>query len=452
MFDRRRGNSRWLFAGVGALLGSAAGAALTPEQFVVGWLLELPEAEGFYDLPLTLDVYRQAPSIEQVAILDALGETMPFYVVTPPAPSASERRVTLAASPLHALADRDAIAELSVATENRRTDLTVTQAPAEADIVAFVIDARSVELAPFAIDLDWRVLPQPFLMEVRIEQSRSLTDWRTVARASIATLSIDGAQVRHARVPLAAEPGGYYRVTGSRSVADWYLQSATLIGSQASRIEPLSVRLEELDAEDVPPAETDGGAETFYFDVGGTLPVSAATLRFSDDNGWLRADVATSLSLEGPWSVVSNRALFYAVDFEGERLASAPLEIGRRNARYFRFSVDEKPSRRVELELEYPQEYLRFAAEGTAPYLLAAGTLAEEAGPDRTFASLWTELRPAGATLPFAGLGSRRELGGAAALVAPFEFPWRTAALWAALGIGVIAVAWMAVSLARRAL
>jgi hypothetical protein len=51
--------------------------------------------------------------------------------------------------------------------------------------------------------------------------------------------------------------------------------------------------------------------------------------------------------------------------------------------------------------------------------------------------------------VPFATLGARRELGGAAALVAPRPFPWRTAALWAVLVVGVLVVATMAVRLAR---
>jgi hypothetical protein len=79
-----------------------------------------------------------------------------------------------------------------------------------------------------------------------------------------------------------------------------------------------------------------------------------------------------------------------------------------------------------------------------------AGTLADAAGPDPTFADVWRQLRPAGAPLEQATLGAREELGGAAALVAPFVFPWRAAALWAVLGAGVLAVGWMAVRLARE--
>ena len=437
----------------GAMLAAAASAALEPGQFMAGWPLELPVDQKFFDVPLTVDVYRAAPSADQLAVLDAAGVPMPFYIVSPPPPAASERRATLAASPLYAAQAGDAVAELRVGTDERRTNVTITQ-PAgtpSSSVVAFVVDARSVERAPYALELDWRALPQPFLADVTIEQSRTLSDWRFVGRASVAALSIGGGEIRHGRVPVAAAAGGYFRITASRSVADWYLTTVTVISSEVERPVPLSVTLAPLDSVPVPKAERDARASALYFDAGGTLPVSDAHVDFGSEGGWLRADVATSDSLEGPWSPIAVSVLFYDVAFEGERVASQPLELGRRDARYWRLAYDgTPPPRRVELALDYAQERLRFSAEGTPPYMLVAGTRAEAAGPDRTFTALWTQLRPAGATLPQAVLGARRELGGAAALVAPFEFPWRSASLWVVLGAGVLAVGWMAARLARE--
>src|SRR5262249_30881533 len=71
---------------------------------------------------------------------------------------------------------------------------------------------------------------------------------------------------------------------------------------------------------------------------------------------------------------------------------------------------------RVELELHCPQELLRVAANGSPPYLLAAGTRSADAGPDATFAAVWRRLDPSPAPAR-AALGTLRELGGAAALV-----------------------------------
>jgi hypothetical protein len=455
-------SKRRVRAALAAVLGTAAAtcaaqATLDPEQFVVGWSLEVP-VPGFFDIPLSLDVYAHMPSIEQLAVLDSNGAPMPFYRLGSPAREAGERRDILDASPLYAVQAGDARAELSIATGERRASVAVTQ-PAqspESEVVAFIVDARGVDAGPFAIDFEWRAAPQPFLIDVRIEHSSTLTDWRPVGRASVAALSIGGAEVRHGRVPVVAAAGGYYRVTWNRAVTDWYVERATLVSSAAARAPLELTRLRPLAPTVAPPvarSATEEVSNALYFDAGGALPVAAVTLEWNGAGGWTGADVAASDSLEGPWSTVGYRTLFYALVFAGERLANPPLVVGRREARYGRIVPSAVVDReRVELRLDYPQEFLRVSAVGgSPPFLLAAGTLAAAAGPDPTFSSVWAQLKaPADAGLPQAVLGTRRELGGLAALVAPFAFPWRVAALWAVLGGGVLAVAWMAVRLARE--
>jgi hypothetical protein len=292
------------------------------------------------------------------------------------------------------------------------------------------------------------MLPQPFLLDVAVEQSNDLSSWSSVGRASVAALWIGGTEVRHARVPVHASSRGYYRITPRGSVAAWHLLRATLIipvGEQPAP--PPSIRAQPLAAG----AVLDAPAGALYFDAGGALPVQSLALVFAADDGWARADVAASRSLDGPWTNVAYDQLFYSLSFEGRELASEPVRLGRREARYWRL-IPAEPLRgqRPELELGYEQERLRVAARGGAPYLLVAGTLAEEAGPDATLSSVWTALDATGVAVPLATLGARRELGGAAALVVPKEFPWRTAALWAVLVAGVLVVGAMAVRLARE--
>ena len=131
--------------------------------------------------------------------------------------------------------------------------------------------------------------------------------------------------------------------------------------------------------------------------------------------------------------------------------SSPAFGVGRRELRYWRV-VPTAPLRdaRVELDLNFPQEQLRVRANGGAPYLLVAGTTADEAGPDATFAAVWSEISPQPRAVTLARLGARRELGGAAALTAPKPFPWRTTALWAVLVGGALVVGTMAVRLARE--
>ena len=433
------------------LAASMPAAGLAPEQFAVGWPLEVPEEPGFFDIPLTLQMYQDARRLEELAVLDLGGEPMSFYRVNAPAPARAERRTELAVSPVHATQSRGGDIQVEIDERRPRSSVTVTRSgeAAEAAITAFIVDARATSTAPSAIELQWRRLPQPFLMEVRIEQSQTLSDWRPVGRASIAALSIDGTELVHGRVPVGAAPGGYYRITWSRTVTDWHLERAVLIGA----VPAPDPRLSRARFAPIERAATTGETEvrTLHFDLGGRLPVMAVTLDFTAANRWARGRFESSDSLDGPWQVRSSSRLFYELAYEGEELVSGAVDVGRVEHRYWRAVLDEAPlPGAVELSVAYPQEHLRFVAGGIAPYMLVAGTVSPAAGPDPTLEAVWKDLRPARAAPRVAGVGQRIVLGGAAALEEPFVLPWTTLLLWAVLGAGVIAAGTLAVRLVRE--
>lgn len=443
----RKSTSARAFAIAAAAAAAATAAALEPLQFVAGWPIEVPAEAQVFDVPLTAEIYAGAESIEQLAVLDANGEPQAFFRPQPLPAQPAEQRVVLEASPLYAGAAAPG-ARIGVTTDERRTAVTVTPgAASEPAVTGFVLDARAAGIVPDALELRWRPLPQPFLLDVTIEQSVDLTSWRFVGRGSVAALTIGDAEVVHARVPVRASAGGYYRVTPRGPVADWHLLRAALLRAAPEPAPPRSARVAPLAASTVP---DDAPPEALYFDAGGALPVRSVTLAFPRGDGWARADVAAARSLDGPWTTVAYGALFYRLSFEGQELTSPPLELGRQERRYWRLVPAAPPRGAVELVLAYPEERLRVAPTGAAPYLLAAGTLAEEAGPDPTLASVWSSLPPATERVAPATLGARRELGGPAALVPEWRFPWRTAALWTALVAGVLVALTMAVRLARE--
>ena len=155
-------------------------------------------------MPLTADVYAAATSFEQLAVLDANGEPQAFFRALG---AGDADRAASRARRVAALRRRPGRLQVGVTTSERGTSVTVTPgASGSPAMTGFVLDARAVELAPIALELDWRALPQPFLLDVGIEQSTDLTNWRSVGRASVAALAIGGAEVRHARVPVRAAP------------------------------------------------------------------------------------------------------------------------------------------------------------------------------------------------------------------------------------------------------
>jgi len=440
------------FATIIALLivNQAAWAAVDRNAFVAGWPIELSANGTFFDVPLTEEIYRRGRSLDELAVLDQSDQPMPFYRVEVSSPVIEEERTTLSVSPIYVREDDGGGADISVATDDGRTDVTVTRTDDDApelEVAAFIVDARNVESIPLAIELEWRGLDRPFLMSVSVEHSESLTGWRRVGRSSIAALAIDNAAITHGRVPMSGREGGYYRVTWDRRVTDWQLERVVLISSRQTETATFG-------AIDVPPFEL--AAEqaidnALYFDTGGTLPVISVDLRLPGDNSWANAGLHWAHSIDGPWRQASVRRLFYQVEFETERFASAPIDLGRTEARYWRATFSpEIPADGIELHLEYPEESLRFSANGAPPYMLVGGTLSDESGPDQTFANVMAALDPDQAQASRAALGARVVLGGEAALELPTEFPWRTILLWVALLAGGLTVGWMAVRLVRE--
>ena len=430
----------------GLCIGSANAVDLN--EFAVGWPLELNAESEFYDIPLRAEVYRHARSVDQMAVLDANGEPMPFYrVVVEPEP-ATESLVTLDVSPVYRTQGGELIGGLTVEASDERIDVRFGPPPEDrAQIVAFVADARALRTTPFAADLRWNEIEEPFLTTVTISHSDDLAQWNAIGEGSIASLAIDDTRVRHSRIPIDARGGGYYRIGWAGDTpAPWVLDQLDLIVSE----EPDPTPVELVVLEPVP-GPADAQEDAFFFDAGGLLPIRAVELELVNRNTWANAAIDSGDSLEGPWSLVASRRLYYRVDLQGDQVRAPVVQIASRGARFWRVRPDRSLGEDgIELRLHYPRERLRFAANGAAPYRLVGGGLSTEAGPDLVLSQVWEQLDEEMA-VTVAGLGTMSELGGEAAFIPPREFPWRSALLWGALSLGALAVGWMALRLGREA-
>ena len=196
---------------VGLCIGSAN--AVDPTEFAVGWPLELNAESEFYDIALRAEVYRHARSVDQMAVLDANGEPMPFYRVVAEPETAAESLVTLDVSPVYRTQGDELIGGLTVESSDERVDVRFSSPPeGRAQIVAFVADARELRTTPFAADLRWNPIEEPFLTTVTISHSDDLAQWNVIGEGSIASLAIDDTRVRHSRIPIGGRVGGYYRI------------------------------------------------------------------------------------------------------------------------------------------------------------------------------------------------------------------------------------------------
>ena len=434
---------------LGLLLEPAIAA--DPNDFAVGWPLELVEGSEFYDIPLTADVYRNARSVSQMAVLDAGGDPMPFYRVLAEPEPAPDQTTTLSVSPVYQTQAGEVIAGLTVETAEQVATLRLGSGSIDgARIVGFVADARELDAQPAVIDLDWAELDQPFMTPIVISHSEDLNRWEVIGRGTVASLALDGDRVRHSRIPVNGRSGGYYRIGSVETTPEpWVLERLSLIVESEPDPAPVEwVSLEPVEG----PAETSTPDEhALYFDVGGSLPAGALELVFGQQNQWAYATILASDSLDGPWRRVVARRLYYRVEFEGRQLSTPAVEVMPSPTRYWKVLPDRPlDGSDTELRLRYTLERLRFAANGTAPYQLVGGGNSTEAGPDRVFRQVWSQLDDE-LTGSMAELGEMQELGGDAAFAVPYEFPWRTALLWGALLAAALTVGWMAFRLGRDA-
>lgn len=443
--------TRLILAFVSALLVRPS-HAVDANEFAVGWPLDLAEGSEFYDIPLAADVYRQARDLNQLAVLDANGEPMPFYrVAVEPGPATDEIN-TLSVSPVYQTQGGEVIAGLTVETTDEVVNLTYGSASVDgATIVAFVADVPELDTPPVAVDLDWAEIAQPFMTSVVISHSEDLNRWQVIGRGTIASLSIGDTRVRHSRIPVHGPSGGYYRIGWSENTpAPWILEQLSLVIETEPDSAPVEVvSLEPLEGLTEAPSDADENA--LYFDAGGFLPASAVELAFGQPNRWANAALFGSDSLDGPWRRLASRRLYYRVEFEGRQLTTPVVNVARASVRYWKVLPDRALDEGgVELRLHYALERLRFAANGAGPYQLVGGGLSSEAGPDPVLRQVWGQM-DAELLGSVATLGAMQELGGEAAFVAPIEFPWRAAFLWGTLLLGALTVGWMAIRLGRDA-
>jgi hypothetical protein len=424
-----------------------AEAQVELDQFAGGWPIELAGDAAFYELALSAEQYRLAESLAQMAVLDARAETMPFYRPQVETPDPDELRTTLTASPIYRANSTSGNTELDIDSSELRARISIAEGDQEQRIVAFVVDARAVETPVTGLDFNWLRRERPFLVNVTIEHSEDLSRWQPVGRGAIGALAVDSTLVAHRHVEIRVATGGFYRVRWRRDSEDFLLDSVELLGQAETSGPPrLSERLAPMD-----PQPDSAPNNAIYFDAGGRLPVASVAASFNAENTWVEARISSASSLDGPWRESAPQHVFYRLTVGADELTSQAAQLGRIDARYWRFDVvDGARVPAFDLEIEYQAETLRFAAQGEAPYRLVAGTLLASVGPDPTLASLMRAVERQAVQIGSATLGPYQSLGGDAALVVPYAFPWRNLLLWSVLGIGVLVVAGMALGVARE--
>lgn len=419
------------------------------------WPLVLPDSDaGAYRVMLGREVYRSAtqPRLDDVEVFDAGGDPVPAALFQPDAPLADAPALqdlpwfplppgaAARGGDITLISERDA--DGAIRRVEAHVDATTAKSPARAN--AWLVDASRMRVPLMALQLAWQTQSGPLDVDVRVEGSDDLREWRTLQpHAQLLDLARDGRRLRQARIPLEGS-ARYLRLVVLRPDAELPLSAVRAETARAAvardwRWETLHGR-----------AVAEAGASHYDFALEGRFPVARADIAI-DGNAAGEWTLASRDDPDAPWTVRAGPWVAFALGGAAGSERSPPQDLaGIVRDRYWRLTPRSSAAGVPTLRLGYRPEVLVFLARGNAPFALAAGSARARRADaplqpmlDALRTQRGAEWRPAAVTL-----GAVESLAGDRALAPKRD--WRTWMLWGVLVLGAVLVAGFAFRLLRE--
>ncbi len=438
---------------------ASAEAPLRLSDFAYGMTLQAEAASALYRVELPEEVYRRVTRADlgDLRIFNAAGEVVP-HVLPPPAREAQPPRlVGLPFFPLFAAPDRQGSeTTLRIAPDQQGAliDLQVRggERPGGALLTHYLLDASALREPIRRLQLKWRAGSEPFVAHVTVEASDDLSQWRSVGGGTLADLFHGDHHLQRDELSFAGLAAKYLRISwppGEKPVA--------LSGVEAE-IAPLD-REDPLRWTSAESGSSDGAAGRYRFVANGYLPVERLEVVLPQQNTVIKARISSAPDADGNYRQQHFQGVIYALQQEGQILASGPLVIERTAHRYWQLEVDPQSggvgSGQPQLKLGWRAQQLIFVARGNGPFTLAFGSISAQALPvdsslQGMIAALGNGNDQSSMVRPVVAQAVRT-LGGAQRLQSPPPpLPWKKWLLWAVLVLGVAAMLLMARGLYRE--
>lgn len=453
-----------------ALWVMAGGAAWADEPlFRHRAPIVVEQAAPFVRLPLPASVYANStqPGLQDLRVVDAQGERVPFALLAPradeteageqqhdamfyPLPPRPAGNTTAWAAPVDVVVDGDRI------TVRRRAPAGAA-ATARTPSPGWLIDLgerRRDDPVPQSLRLQWSG-PAEFSAVYAFEQSDDLRQWRPGRSGQVMALVSPGGPLTQPTVVLPAAPARFIRLVWADVGAAPRLTGARVVSAVPRKItldaptEMVVSASAEPAGKQVPDADA---KRALHFDLGAPVPLVQLELRLAGGTQVAPVRLQSRTRLDEPWSPLAG-AVFYRLERDGGVSTSPPLPV-QRSVRYLRVVPDERAATpdpaQTRLVVLARLSSIVFAAQGKAPYALLAGAPQAPAGalPIATLVPALDEERP---RFGRAGLGAWSEVTEAMrqAEAASRRAALRPWLLWAVLVLGVAGLAVMVWRLAR---
>lgn len=425
--------------------GSTLAEELHPKDFAYGMPIQTPVAGTAYRLTLPVEVFMKVANedLRDVRVFNARGEAVPYEVQpAEPKPTGRPQGPSLPLYPLHG-DSRASLSGLRVTIHSEGTAVDL-QAPGTAPdphvITSYVIDARDVAQPLSGLQIRWADTAPEFSGSVRIESSDDLGSWRLMkSDAAVIHLLTGGSELVQNRLAFPPTQARFWRLTWVGKTAPFELTSVTaeLVPDQPSS--PQS----SVTVSGTPVA---GKESELSFDLGARLPVTQLNLLLPESNSVLKIQVFSRARTGDPWRPITQRE-FYRVSGGTSDHNNEPVRIPSDSDRFWLIRATQPTGliADVKLQATWDSRAVLFLAQGAGPFLLTYGN--SSAGQS----SVALEPLIKGVAVIPAEAGPSYVLGGSERLAPPpATVPWRMAALWAALGLGVLVLAWMAYRLSKE--
>lgn len=444
-----------------ALLGGAAGAqdgsALRHRAPILA-----PESHSHYRVLLPARVYAgiEQRDLGDLRVLNAAGEPVP-HAFLPREPSDPAPLVAAPARlfPLYGTGAQGLEGvKLDVVRGASGTVIRLSESPKKPQVgrklLGYLVEIGKDEAPIEALVLEWHAASS-VNAAVRVEGSDDLARWRTLAQdAPILALQHAGERLERRRVELRGARARFLRLSFTQVPADFELR-ALRPERRAERTEPVREWIRLAAAPSGEPGE-------YRFEARGRFPADRARLVLPQQNTVARVQILSRDDGEQPWR---SRAwtTAYRLQRDGTAVTNPDVSVPQGTDRQWLVRVDQRGgglgAGELGLELGWIPHELVFAARGAGPFALAFGS-----------ARVRSEALSAATVVP--GYDKDRALTAQPASVgevaaAPPLPDWRSSPgawlrealasgrgklwlLWLVLGLGVLAVAWMALRLLRE--
>jgi hypothetical protein len=413
--------------------------ALQLEDFAYGMLVEIAEDAPLQRVLVSADVYRglEHEDMRDLRVFNARGEEVPFAIV--PAAFLSEPEPRRVEIPAYALLLETEEADVEELAENLEAEpevgiqemLGLQMAPAGP--VSYVFDTSQVGGEIHGLRLSWDEGAESFLSVIALESSDDLLNWEPWGNpVAIVGLRTGTWELRRNEISLPARRVGFIRVV------------------QAEGGLPLP-ELSHVEAELVTAAPEGerrwwrprlSSAQDGVYDLEAAMTVDGMRLVFPPGHAVVGARLLSSRNENRGWQP-RFEGLFYSFAGEDAEMSFSSARFEPTADRYWRLELAGGDlAEEIVLELGQIPEQLVFLARGEAPFTLAYGSAAAEAGGQLPMLLDLEPLREGRVEIAAASLSPAFELGGEAALVSPTRSRLRygliTAALLGALMLGLI--------------